>query len=108
MQANAFIVATAAAITGGSLLVATDRLAVDSVQMRRINAANAPLLDGDTSDRAWRGVKPFSLLTGEGGNFDGKGEARIEIRAGCASARITCGSVIRVRLLASSPSAMRR
>jgi hypothetical protein len=81
LQANAFVVAAAAAITGGSLIVATDRLAVDSVQIRRINAADAPILDGDTSDRAWRGVKPFSLLTGEGGNFDGKGEARIEVRA---------------------------
>ena len=81
LQANAFVVAVAAAITGGSLLVATDRLSVDTVQIRRINPADAPLLDGDTSDRAWRGVKPFSLLTGEGGNFDGKGEARIEVRA---------------------------
>ena len=76
LQANAFVVAVAAAITGGSLLVATDRLSVDTVQIRRINPADAPLLDGDTSDRAWRGVKPFSLLTGEGGNFDGKGEAQ--------------------------------
>src|SRR5258705_9289453 len=81
LQANPFVVAAAAAITGASLIVATDRLAVDSVQIRRINPADAPILDGDTSDRAWRGVKPFSLLTGEGGNFDGKGEARIEIRA---------------------------
>ena len=78
LQANAFVVAAAAAFTGASLIVATDRLAVDSVQICRINAADAPILDGDTSDRAWRGVKPFSLLTGEGGNFDGKGEARIE------------------------------
>ncbi|KRQ99941.1 hypothetical protein CQ12_24580 [Bradyrhizobium jicamae] len=81
LQANAFVVAVAAAITGASLLVATDRLAVDGVHIRRINPADAPTLDGDTSDRAWRGVKPFSLLTGEGGNFDGKGETRIEIRA---------------------------
>jgi Ethylbenzene dehydrogenase/Prokaryotic cytochrome b561 len=81
LQANAFVVAVAAAFTGASLLVATDRLTVDSVQIRRINPADAPVLDGDTSDRAWRNVKPFSLLTGEGGNFDGKGEARIEIRA---------------------------
>jgi hypothetical protein len=81
LQANAFVVAAAAAITGGSLIVATDRLTVDSVQIRRISAADAPILDGDTSDRAWRNVKPFSLLTGEGGNFDGKGEARIEVRA---------------------------
>jgi len=81
LQANAFVVAVAAAFTGASLLVATDRLTVDSVQIRRINPSDAPVLDGDTSDRAWRNVKPFSLLTGEGGNFDGKGEARIEIRA---------------------------
>ena len=81
LQANAFVVAVAAAFTGASLLVATDRLTVDSVKIRRINPADAPTLDGDTSDRAWRNVKPFSLLTGEGGNFDGKGEARIEIRA---------------------------
>jgi len=81
LQANAFVVAAAAAITGASMIVATDHLAVDSVQIRRINPADAPILDGDTSDRGWRGVKPFSLLTGEGGNFDGKGEARIEIRA---------------------------
>ena len=81
LQANAFVVAAAAAITGASLLVATDRLAVDTVQIRRINPADAPILDGDTSDRAWRNVRPFSLLTGEGGNFDGKGETRIEIRA---------------------------
>jgi hypothetical protein len=81
LQANAFVVAAAAAITGASLIVATDHLAVDSVQIRRINPTDAPILDGDTSDRGWRGVKPFSLLTGEGGNFDGKGEARIEIRA---------------------------
>ncbi len=81
LQANAFVVATAAALTGASLLVATDRLAVDSVQIRRINPADAPILDGDTSDRAWRDVKPFSLLTGEGGNFDRKGETKIEIRA---------------------------
>jgi len=52
LQANAFVVAAAAAITGASLLVATDRLAVDSVQIRRINPADAPILDGDTSDRA--------------------------------------------------------
>ena len=46
-----------------------------------INKADAPILDGDTSDRAWRNVTPFSLMTSEGGNFDGTGETRIEIRA---------------------------
>ena len=61
--------------------MATDQFAVDRLRIARINASDVPTLDGDTSDRAWRGVKPFSLLTGEGGNFDGKGETRITVRA---------------------------
>lgn len=81
LQANAFVVAAAAAITGASFIVAADRMSVDHLQVHRIASADAPTLDGDTSDRAWRSVKPFSLITGEGGNFDGKGETRIEIRA---------------------------
>lgn len=81
LQANAFVVATAAAITGAGFIVATDQFAVDRLRVARISTADAPALDGDTSDRAWRGVKPFSLLTGEGGNFDGKGETRIMVRA---------------------------
>jgi len=81
LQANAFAVAAAVAITGASAIVAADRLTVDQLLVHRINSADAPLLDGDTSDRAWRGITPFALITGEGGNFDGKGETRIEVRA---------------------------
>src|SRR5262249_15169834 len=81
LQANPFAVAAAAAIAGASLIVATDRWTVDRLLIQRVSSADAPILAGDTSDRAWRNVKPFSLLTGEGGNFDGKGETRIEIRA---------------------------
>jgi hypothetical protein len=80
-QSNPFVVAAAVAITGASLIVATDRLAVDQLQIHRISTADAPTLDGDTSDRAWRNITPFSLMTSEGGNFDGKGETRIQIRA---------------------------
>ena len=80
-QSNPFVVAAAVAITGASFLVAADRLAVDQLQVHRIDSASAPTLDGDTSDRAWRNIQPFSLMTSHGGNFDGKGETRIEIRA---------------------------
>ena len=81
LQSNPFIVAAAVAITGASVIVATDRLSVDRLQVHRISSADIPTLDGDTSDRAWRNVTPFSVMTSEGGNFDGKGESRIEIRA---------------------------
>ena len=80
-QSNPFVAAAAVAITGASIIVAADRLAVDQLQIHRINSADAPILDGDTSDRAWRNITPFSLMTSEGGNFDGTGETRIEIRA---------------------------
>jgi hypothetical protein len=81
LQSNPLVVAAAVAIGGASIMVATDRLAVDSLQVHRVSNSDAPLLDGDTSDRVWRNIQPFSLVTNKGGNFDGKGETRIDIRA---------------------------
>ncbi|MCW5703001.1 MAG: ethylbenzene dehydrogenase-related protein [Bradyrhizobium sp.] len=81
LQANPLIVAVAVALAGVSLIVAGDRLAVDQLHVHRIASADAPLLDGDTSDRVWRNIAPVTLATLHGDNFDGKGEARIEIRA---------------------------
>ncbi len=81
LQANPFVVAAAVAITGTSFIVAADQLTVDRLQVHRINSADAPRLDGDTSDRAWRNAVPFSVRTVGGGNFDGTGETRVEIRA---------------------------
>jgi cytochrome b subunit of formate dehydrogenase len=80
-QSNPFVVAAAIAIAGASIVVATDRMAVDQLQIHRVSSADAPILDGDTSDRAWRSIQPFSVMTNQGGNFDGKGESRIDIRA---------------------------
>jgi hypothetical protein len=80
-QSNPFVVAAAVAIAGASVIVTADRLTVDHLQVHRISSAEVPTLDGDTSDRAWRNITPFSLMTSEGGNFDGKGETRIEVRA---------------------------
>ena len=80
LQANPLVVATAVAITGVSLILAGDRLATDRLLIHRIASTDAPLLDGDTSDRVWRDIQPLTLTTLHGDNFDGKGEARIEIR----------------------------
>jgi len=81
LQSNPFVVATAAAIAGASILLASDWSAVSSLQVHRIAKAEAPVLDGDTSDPVWRAVEPFSVMTNSGGNFDGRGESRVEIRA---------------------------
>lgn len=81
LQSNPFIVASAVAVLGTSVLLATDFLAVDSLRIHRISSTEAPILDGDTSDPIWRNISPFSLMTNEGENFDGKGESKISIRA---------------------------
>jgi hypothetical protein len=81
LNANPFVVAVAIAITAASAVVATDWLAVDSLKIHRIASDDAPVLDGDTSDPVWRSARPFSLTTNQGGNFDDRGESRVEIRA---------------------------
>ena len=81
LHANPFIVATSIAIVGTFALVAIDRHAVDMLEVRRIDAAEAPVLDGDTSDPVWRSAPPLYVATGQGGDFDGTGQTTIEIRA---------------------------
>ena len=81
LQSNPLVVAAAVAVTCASVVVATDWLDVDRLTIHRIGVTDVPVLDGDTSDRVWRSVEPLSVMTNAGGNFDGKGETRIEIRA---------------------------
>jgi Ethylbenzene dehydrogenase/Prokaryotic cytochrome b561 len=81
LQANPFAVAAAVALTSASLVVASDWLSVDRLQIHRIASADAPIVDGETSDPVWRNIQPYSVITTQGDNFDGKGESRINIRA---------------------------
>jgi cytochrome b subunit of formate dehydrogenase len=81
IQSNPFIVAAAVAIVGATVVVSMDQEAVDTLHIHRINSADAPVLDGETSDPVWRSIAPFSVMTTHGGNFDGKGETKIDIRA---------------------------
>jgi Ethylbenzene dehydrogenase/Prokaryotic cytochrome b561 len=81
IQSNPFVVAAAVAIVGATFIVTMDQEAVDTLHIHRINSADAPVLDGETSDPVWRTIAPFSVMTSHGGNFDGKGETKIDIRA---------------------------
>jgi hypothetical protein len=81
LQSNPLAVAAALAITGASAIVAADWFVGDTLYVHRITSAEAPALDGDTSDAVWRNVQPLSIVTSEGGNFDGRGDSRIDIRA---------------------------
>ncbi|WFU18585.1 ethylbenzene dehydrogenase-related protein [Bradyrhizobium sp. CB3481] len=53
----------------------------ETLYIKRIDAADAPVLDGDAPDPAWRSAKPVTVLTGFGGNLGGKGNSAVEIRA---------------------------
>ena len=81
LQANPLVVAAAVAITGASLVLTADRFTGDVLTMHRIDSADAPVLDGDTSDRVWRGIEPIEIQTNQGGNLDGKGDSKVQIRA---------------------------
>jgi len=81
LQSNPFAVAAAVAVASASLVVASDWLSVDRLQIHRIATADAPIVDGDTSDPVWRNIQPIAVMTNQGDNFDGKGETRVEIRA---------------------------
>jgi hypothetical protein len=81
LQANPFVVAAAVAISGAWAVVAADWLVEDNMVIHRVAVADAPVLDGDTSDPVWRNIQPFSVMTNQGDNFDGRGESKIEIRA---------------------------
>jgi len=75
------VVAVVAAIAGIAIAITVDRASEDTMFIRRIAKADRPLIDGDMSDGVWRTVKPFTMFTELGGNYDGKGEAAVEIRA---------------------------
>ncbi|MGA9547801.1 MAG: ethylbenzene dehydrogenase-related protein, partial [Rhodomicrobium sp.] len=51
-----------------------------ALKIVRINAAEAPVIDGDISDAAWRRASAQMIVTQHGANFDG-GESKVEVRA---------------------------
>ncbi|MGA2288836.1 ethylbenzene dehydrogenase-related protein [Bradyrhizobium sp.] len=75
------VVAVIAATAGIAIAITVDRASEDTMFIRRIAKADRPIIDGDMSDAVWRTVKPFTMFTELGGNYDGKGEAAVEIRA---------------------------
>jgi Ethylbenzene dehydrogenase/Prokaryotic cytochrome b561 len=78
---NPLLVAAVAAAIGIAVAMTVDRASEDTFFIRRIAKTDRPVIDGDLSDGVWRMVKPFTMFTELGGNYDGKGEAAVQIRA---------------------------
>jgi hypothetical protein len=85
---SAFVVAcvTAGLVVGGILTV--QRQFVLTLFIRHINAADIPVIDGETSDSIWQTIPPLSLLTESGDNFQGSGETTVSIRAAHDGVRV--------------------
>jgi Ni,Fe-hydrogenase I cytochrome b subunit len=81
VQANPLVVALAAAIVTVGFVLPVERATQDRLYIRKIAAANVPILDGDASDPIWLTVNPLTVWTAFGGNLDGKGDAKIDVRA---------------------------
>jgi hypothetical protein len=78
------VVPLAIAVAAGAAMVPLstflEKQSRDTLKIVSINEANAPDIDGDLSDGAWRRAPVTTVLTQHGANFDG-GESKIEIRA---------------------------
>ena len=75
------MVAIAAAVTGVAFMLAIERQTSDTLYINRITAAERPLVDGESSDPVWQKVRPISVVTERGGNFQGTGETTVSIQA---------------------------
>lgn len=80
LQANPFIVAAAVALVAVTFVVTLEPRATDTLYIQHIEAADAPRIDGETSDPIWRKVPAVAVLTEQGGNFF-RGETRVTVQA---------------------------
>jgi hypothetical protein len=78
---NPFLAAAAAAVAGITVSMEWNTAFEDTLYIRRIDKAEAPIIDGDVSDPVWRHTPSTTMYTALGGNLDGKGESAVEIRA---------------------------
>ena len=81
VEAHPLAVAAASGLTALSVLVSLDNTTRDTLTIAAVAPADAPLLDGDLSDPAWRRARPVTINTTGGANFGGTGTSRIEVRA---------------------------
>lgn len=75
------LVALVAGLSGVVVLMVWRTALEETLYVKRIDASDAPALDGDAPDGAWRSAKPVTVLTGFGGNLGGKGNSAVEIRS---------------------------
>lgn len=81
IRLNAFVVACVAAALTVIFTITSERQIIDTLRIYRVDRADVPVIDGETSDPIWRRIPPLYVRTENGGNFDGTGETTVSIRA---------------------------
>lgn len=74
------VLAAAAGAAMAPLSISVEREARQTLRLVRISSDEAPVMNGDISDPAWRRAPAMHVLTQHGANFDA-GASAIEIRA---------------------------
>lgn len=72
-------IATAAGLVTAVAIVGLDRGLQDVLRIQSV--VEAPNIDGDLTDPAWREAKPVEILTMQGVNLGGTGESKVLVRA---------------------------
>lgn len=75
------VIAAATVLVVAACSFMLERASRNTLVIHRIPRSQAPVLDGDLADPAWRDAPMVSVLTKHGANFGGTGESLVEIRA---------------------------
>lgn len=81
LQLHPLSVAGAAAFATVAVAATVDVTGRATLIINAIAQAEAPQLDGDLSDPAWRKAPPITVETQQGANFGGSGASRVTVRA---------------------------
>jgi cytochrome b subunit of formate dehydrogenase len=81
LNVNPFATGLAVAVVLCAAAVTGEQATRTTLSIGEITPSEAPQLDGDLSDAAWTTAQPVTVMTTQGGDFGGKHESLIEVRA---------------------------
>ena len=80
-RSRPFLIAASVGSVVAASLVLADYATLDELQIRTIEAREAPKLDGVMDEAMWKTARPVHVRTMQGVGLSGLGESKVEIRA---------------------------
>ncbi len=81
LNANPFATGLAVAVMLSTVAVTGEQATRTTLNIVEIAPTEVPQLDGDLSDPVWTKAQPVTVMTTQGGDFGGKHESLVEVRA---------------------------